>query len=793
MAHQQLQLQQQHPALLPAHEQLLGLLGVSRLLLLWMGMVVCLDPNQAALRTAVLQQTLLVEVLDVFRACHPQPGAHTPHPAELHQLALMPCMLLQWASSLQMATDTDDYMFCAVGAAFSSRAALHTWMVQHLMQPAAAAAAAARSQLSAAAGRAVAVAETADTVEQGQEPLEQEPAQQQQQQPLPAVGAATAGAQADDVCCGDLVLAAVSLLQRLLPAVQSGVVLPSATLAPRNTAAASSAVGLARTAAEAFTQTLDLLNFMGTNWPGRPQDWRSCTPSIHALLEAYVRTSAAGPPAVRAQVLLRALRGMYVDDFVSCGASRYILTRVLLSNSMQAGAGSPEQAQLHSLLVSGLKVSSSLLPGHQLVSLELLCSIATATQAVLCALLDAALAAAEQGDLSAAQAAAAATLPWLVLLGRCSSQLALLVGALLDGKLDPATMAPPGSMEAVQQLFTAGWQGMPVDAGLWLFGTAVGTCAHLLHVVLDWLQPQALLVPALQRQVQAEHSRQAAATGVQLQLNICEQPSGQQGVEQQQQQHAGDASQQGAGQSATVTPAAAQEVVCVRVDTGQAQDHHHQQHQQGAGVQGAGSLVRQMVRDAIVAVGADAGLIVDRVQQAWSAYLASDAALQRHFDPAVLTRLAQVGGRTGEPPAPPAPGAAPDTAPAPAPVDSNGTATPGSGSSSSSAAPVPCVPPQMLVAFAEDAAVAELVPCLQQAGVALSSLPTSLACNSSACTSLHKDSERLIVSGRGCLCGGCKLARYCGKACHEQHWRTHRPVCKRAGKLQQKVAAAQDG
>jgi hypothetical protein len=100
----------------------------------------------------------------------------------------------------------------------------------------------------------------------------------------------------------------------------------------------------------------------------------------------------------------------------------------------------------------------------------------------------------------------------------------------------------------------------------------------------------------------------------------------------------------------------------------------------------------------------------------------------------------------------------------------------------------------VLAAFAEDAAVAELVSCLQQAGAALSSLPISLACNNPACTSLEKDSERLTVNGRGCLCGGCKLARYCGKACHEQHWKVHRPVCKRAGKQQAAAAAAaQDG
>lgn len=58
---------QTEPVLVPAHEQLLELLGTSRLMLLWLGMLICTDPAQPSLQHAVLQQSLLVEVLDVYR------------------------------------------------------------------------------------------------------------------------------------------------------------------------------------------------------------------------------------------------------------------------------------------------------------------------------------------------------------------------------------------------------------------------------------------------------------------------------------------------------------------------------------------------------------------------------------------------------------------------------------------------------------------------------------------------------------------------------------------------------
>jgi hypothetical protein len=38
-------------------------------------------------------------------------------------------------------------------------------------------------------------------------------------------------------------------------------------------------------------------------------------------------------------------------------------------------------------------------------------------------------------------------------------------------------------------------------------------------------------------------------------------------------------------------------------------------------------------------------------------------------------------------------------------------------------------------------------------------------------------SEVAPVSGRGSICGGCLVARYCGTACQRQHWKQHKPVC----------------
>lgn len=95
------------------------------------------------------------------------------------------------------------------------------------------------------------------------------------------------------------------------------------------------------------------------------------------------------------------------------------------------------------------------------------------------------------------------------------------------------------------------------------------------------------------------------------------------------------------------------------------------------------------------------------------------------------------------------------------------------------------------MAFAEDKTVQQLVPALQAIGVALSTLPTSMACNNPSCISLAKDSEQQMVGGRGCLCAGCKLARYCGKQCHVAHWKVHKAVCKAVARQLQEQESQQ--
>ena len=66
---------------------------------------------------------------------------------------------------------------------------------------------------------------------------------------------------------------------------------------------------------------------------------------------------------------------------------------------------------------------------------------------------------------------------------------------------------------------------------------------------------------------------------------------------------------------------------------------------------------------------------------------------------------------------------------------------------------------------------------LQAAGSALCSFAVPCLCNSPVCTNLYGSTELSLVSGRSCLCGGCLVARYCGRACQRSVWKQHKPVC----------------
>jgi hypothetical protein len=67
---------------------------------------------------------------------------------------------------------------------------------------------------------------------------------------------------------------------------------------------------------------------------------------------------------------------------------------------------------------------------------------------------------------------------------------------------------------------------------------------------------------------------------------------------------------------------------------------------------------------------------------------------------------------------------------------------------------------------------------LQQLGLALSNLPIGTACNNPRCSSLDGLSEQQLVVGKARLCAGCRVARYCCRACQVAAWKQHKPACK---------------
>jgi hypothetical protein len=82
------------------------------------------------------------------------------------------------------------------------------------------------------------------------------------------------------------------------------------------------------------------------------------------------------------------------------------------------------------------------------------------------------------------------------------------------------------------------------------------------------------------------------------------------------------------------------------------------------------------------------------------------------------------------------------------------------------------------------------VVCLQQAGLALSTLAFRTSCNNPSCSNLSGIMEVQLVSGRSCKCAGCREARYCSKECQGQHWQQHKPVCKSLAAAKAAAAAA---
>jgi hypothetical protein len=76
------------------------------------------------------------------------------------------------------------------------------------------------------------------------------------------------------------------------------------------------------------------------------------------------------------------------------------------------------------------------------------------------------------------------------------------------------------------------------------------------------------------------------------------------------------------------------------------------------------------------------------------------------------------------------------------------------------------------------AAFDKLAQQLRAFGVAASSIPVPDFCNNPDCVTARGQSEAALVLGRSCMCGGCCVAHYCGRACQRAQWAQHKPACK---------------
>jgi hypothetical protein len=77
-----------------------------------------------------------------------------------------------------------------------------------------------------------------------------------------------------------------------------------------------------------------------------------------------------------------------------------------------------------------------------------------------------------------------------------------------------------------------------------------------------------------------------------------------------------------------------------------------------------------------------------------------------------------------------------------------------------------------------DGTLAALVQQLRATGVMLSRIAVPHFCNNLNCGNISGPTDVWLVSGRNCICGGCRVARYCGRGCQAQAWPQHQHMCK---------------
>jgi hypothetical protein len=86
---------------------------------------------------------------------------------------------------------------------------------------------------------------------------------------------------------------------------------------------------------------------------------------------------------------------------------------------------------------------------------------------------------------------------------------------------------------------------------------------------------------------------------------------------------------------------------------------------------------------------------------------------------------------------------------------------------------------QLQLLLATHAEGRRLADAFTSLGSALcAALPTKFACNHPACASCDQLSEQQLVGGKGSVCSGCRVARFCCVEHHHRRWKAHKGACR---------------